>query len=515
MSVVLWTCYTNLVTAISSELYLIIIVVFHVQRKYKANIIPGQNPFDQRSDFISIGDSGTLETTFNLVEESGVDTGSAFGFLPIPFVSIALLMMAFGMLIMPSSVTSRASVEPRPIEPRPDVQLFLATQAATALAPTPAPAQTTPCIPTNCPADYTLLDDRTASQNCYLYSGNTEEVWSDALKACALTPGAYLWRPNIRAEADAVKNKFGIGNDVHIWTGANSPTHDENFVFAVDNAVLSLVDLPFGVLDEDGNIGEDCVEIEFDTNSGKTDDWEWENNDCDDEYEYICELPRDKNEDTYNVIHDRNPNSRRKIDEIKDTLLLLDPWRTCYPSDRKFTWRQKSPIKQSRLDYYLVSEDLLTLMESTKIIPGYRTDHSAIIFTFTAKRGKGYWKFNSQLLREPAYGDLVINCIRDTVSEYFSGGDFEDFLHVQLSCSDQLFLEVLKMKIRSLTISYCIKKSREEKDVFKGLELEIQSLENSVNLNPSEINVTSLNQKKCELEKRRQTLVEGLILRSR
>ena len=71
------------------------------------------------------------------------------------------------------------------------------------------------------------------------------------------------------------------------------------------------------------------------------------------------------------------------------------------------------------------------------------------------------------------------------------------------------------MKIRSLTISHCIKKSREEKDVFKGLELEIQSLENSVNLNPSEIDVTSLNQKKCELEKRRQTLVEGLILRSR
>ncbi|CAC5382751.1 unnamed protein product [Mytilus coruscus] len=71
------------------------------------------------------------------------------------------------------------------------------------------------------------------------------------------------------------------------------------------------------------------------------------------------------------------------------------------------------------------------------------------------------------------------------------------------------------MKIRSLTIPYCIRKSRQEKEVFKRLELEIQSLENSVNVNPCEINVTSLNQKKCELEKRRQTLVEGLILRSR
>ncbi|CAC5382883.1 E3.1.11.2 [Mytilus coruscus] len=97
---------------------------------------------------------------------------------------------------------------------------------------------------------------------------------------------------------------------------------------------------------------------------------------------------QDKNDDTYNVIHDRNPNSRKKIDEIKETLLLLDPWRTCYPSDRKFTWRQTSPIKQSRLDYYLVSENLFTLVESTKIIPEYRTDHSAIILTFTASLAK-------------------------------------------------------------------------------------------------------------------------------
>ncbi|XP_063415776.1 lectin BRA-3-like [Mytilus trossulus] len=205
-------------------------------------------------------------------------------------------MMAIGMLIMPNSVTSRASVEPIPIAARLDVrttvpatvQSFLATQAA-AQTTAPAPAQTTPCIPTICPADYLLLADQTASPNCYFYSGNTQKIWSDALKVCTLTPGAYLWRPNTRAEADAVKTTFAIGNDVHIWTGANSPTHDENFVFAVDNAALSLLDLPFGILDSSGDIGDDCVDIEFDTGDL---DWEWENDDCDDDERYICELPR-------------------------------------------------------------------------------------------------------------------------------------------------------------------------------------------------------------------------------
>ena len=29
--------------------------------------------------------------------------------------------------------------------------------------------------------------------------------------ACTTTPGAYPWRPNTQAEADAVRNKYGIG----------------------------------------------------------------------------------------------------------------------------------------------------------------------------------------------------------------------------------------------------------------------------------------------------------------
>ena len=151
---------------------------------------------------------------------------------------------------------------------------------------------------------------------------------------------------------------------------------------------------------------------------------------------------QNKSVDTFNVLHDRNPNSRKKIEYLKETFELLDPWRTCYPNDKKFTWRQSSPIKQSRIDYFLVSEDLFSLMEYSKIIPGYRTDHSAIIFSFSAsvaKRGKGYWKFNSQLLRDFEYIDLVKTCIKDTVAEYYFCGNTEDFLNVELSCNDQIF----------------------------------------------------------------------------
>ncbi|VDI30889.1 Hypothetical predicted protein [Mytilus galloprovincialis] len=35
--------------------------------------------------------------------------------------------------------------------------------------------------------------------------------------------------------------------------------------------------------------------------------------------------------DTYNILHNRNLNSRNKIEEISQTFELLDPWRTCHP----------------------------------------------------------------------------------------------------------------------------------------------------------------------------------------
>ena len=70
------------------------------------------------------------------------------------------------------------------------------------------------------------------------------------------------------------------------------------------------------------------------------------------------------------------------------------------------------------------------------------------------------------------------------------------------------------MKIRSVSITYSIRKSRDEKEKTLKLENDIQILENKMNLNPTEFIQPSLNQKKRELENRRQDIVEGLLLRS-
>ena len=97
------------------------------------------------------------------------------------------------------------------------------------------------------------------------------------------------------------------------------------------------------------------------------------------------------------------------------------------------------------------------------------------------------------------YIDIIKTCIRDTLSEYYSGGNIDDFLHVELLCNDQVFFEILKIK--SVSIAYSIKKSQDEKEKTLKLENDIQNLENQMNVNPNEFIQASLNKKKGRIRK--------------
>jgi len=114
-------------------------------------------------------------------------------------------------------------------------------------------------------------------------------------------------------------------------------------------------------------------------------------------------LVQDPELDSLNYVRINNPNARKVVLEIKEHLRLIDPWRLQNPSLRRYTWRQPTPLKQSRLDFFLFLDELMTYFQSSQIIPGYRTDHSVISLTLdiaTIKRGKGFWKFNNSHLKD-------------------------------------------------------------------------------------------------------------------
>ena len=64
--------------------------------------------------------------------------------------------------------------------------------------------------------------------------------------------------------------------------------------------------------------------------------------------------------DFYNYSKLRNHLSSNTINNFMDRTGLLDIWRMQYPTRKRFTWRTEKPCKASRLDYFLISEDLLS-----------------------------------------------------------------------------------------------------------------------------------------------------------
>ena len=96
----------------------------------------------------------------------------------------------------------------------------------------------------------------------------------------------------------------------------------------------------------------------------------------------------------------------KKSYKLRKNYCLVDPFREAYPSLRRYTWRKKSPIKQARLDYFLVSQDLLTSVDKCSIEGSYRSDHSMITLDISFvqfQKGKPLWKHNNSLLSDKDY----------------------------------------------------------------------------------------------------------------
>ena len=157
--------------------------------------------------------------------------------------------------------------------------------------------------------------------------------------------------------------------------------------------------------------------------------------------------------DSYNYSNINNPNSPCvTLDIIKDHS-LFDLYRHFHPDTRRYTWCRYKPLKQARL-YFIVS------------------------------RGKGVWKFNTNLLRDQAYLELINQCIKDEVIKYavpmYNVQSINTILEneLQITISENLFLEMLFLRIRGETVRYSSTKNKQEVSHESGLLSDIEKLEN-------------------------------------
>jgi hypothetical protein len=110
----------------------------------------------------------------------------------------------------------------------------------------------------------------------------------------------------------------------------------------------------------------------------------------------------------------------KAIHDLMNFFNLEDVWREHHPSENMYSWFGPNG-KMGRLDYFLVSSDLAFYVQTPGYDAGYKSDHSLchIRISFDEKqRGRGTWKFNSSLLHDKEYINLVKRSIKEVIDEY-------------------------------------------------------------------------------------------------
>ena len=228
-----------------------------------------------------------------------------------------------------------------------------------------------------------------------------------------------------------------------------------------------------------------------------------------------------QNLDTFNYLHVNNPKSKETLLNIMEYFNLVDYFRTLNPHEKLFTWRKANPLKQARLDYFLLSDNLTNFVENIYIKAGYRSDHSSVILELKLnqfKRGKGLWKFNNNLLRDSNFVKKVKETIVSIVKQYallvYNPENISNIPldNIQLTIEDHLFLETMLMEIRGTAISYASFKKKERAKTEKNLIEKIDNLEARLTANDD---LRNLEDVKLQLENLRKEKLIGSMIRSR
>ena len=190
--------------------------------------------------------------------------------------------------------------------------------------------------------------------------------------------------------------------------------------------------------------------------------------------------------DCFNYSNVNNPKARLATLNIMEENNLIDTYRYFYPNRKRYTWRRHNPLKQARLDYFLISSSLTDLISDFDIKAGYKSDHSILELNMCLNKsvqGKGLWKFNTDLLKDLEYVHLINKVINEEIIKYavpiYNFDNFSKFQdeEITLTISDDLFLEMSILTIRGETIKYSSLKKKKEKSNEIKLINEIEELE--------------------------------------
>ena len=137
--------------------------------------------------------------------------------------------------------------------------------------------------------------------------------------------------------------------------------------------------------------------------------------------------------------------------------------------DPQFTWIDPADAShQSRLDYIFITDLLCNLATDFQTVTPPISDHKAVIAIFdniSKNRGPGYWKMNTSILKDAKYIELIKHVINDTILEY------------QNQLDKRSLWEMVKIKIKEVSIKYSVSKAKTRSNRVKYIEHKLGKIE--------------------------------------
>ena len=118
---------------------------------------------------------------------------------------------------------------------------------------------------------------------------------------------------------------------------------------------------------------------------------------------------------------------------------------------------------------------MIDLINQCYIKAGYQSDHSIVFLEIVENKfqiGKGIWKFNNSLLKNKDYLDLINRIIDEEIINYalpIYNVNFlkENYKNISFTIDDDLFLELLFLRIRGETIKFSSFLRRKDRQIEK------------------------------------------------
>ena len=193
--------------------------------------------------------------------------------------------------------------------------------------------------------------------------------------------------------------------------------------------------------------------------------------------------------------------SQIAIDTVSEELGLVDVWRLMHPQEREYTFFSNPHASYSRIDYFLISKQLVPIVEQTSIGNIVITDHGPVDMTLRFKseseRRSTRWRLNTCQLQN----ENSCQFIRQQILDYWeiNEGTVDD---------PGVVWDAFKAYLRGRLIQHSSFLKKQASDQLSKLEAEIKDLEREyadrgdqkllANLSKAKFELNTIMQRKAE-----------------